>query len=93
MSILRLAPGARLVPHTGSHNSRLVLHVGLQVPDKCGILVGGEARRWEVSRVLMPIEASELECACMGGRVHVFEFDFLVVVVVAVAVWWAGGGA
>jgi aspartyl/asparaginyl beta-hydroxylase (cupin superfamily) len=43
-----LAGGARIPPHTGATNVRLVLHLPLIVPPKCGYRVGHVTREWKV---------------------------------------------
>jgi aspartate beta-hydroxylase len=43
-----LRPGARIPPHTGVANFRLLLHLPLIVPPDCGFRVGGETREWRV---------------------------------------------
>ena len=52
VSFLRLSAGSRLRSHTGPHNARLVLHLGLSVPIGAGISVANETRRWRKGRVL-----------------------------------------
>lgn len=42
----RLEPGGRIVPHHGLMNIRLTVHLGLVVPEDCGIRVGRETRAW-----------------------------------------------
>jgi hypothetical protein len=42
-----LAPGARIPPHTGVANTRLVCHLPLIVPAGCWFRVGAETRDWE----------------------------------------------
>ena len=42
----RLEPGAKILPHTGLLNSRLICHLPLIVPDGCGFRVGSETREW-----------------------------------------------
>ncbi|MBI1407860.1 MAG: hypothetical protein GC145_17235 [Caulobacter sp.] len=42
----RLAPGARIPPHTGFINTRLIGHLPLIVPEGCGFRVGNETRFW-----------------------------------------------
>ena len=44
----RLRPGARIDPHTGLLNCRLICHLPLVVPPGCGLRVGEERR--EVAR-------------------------------------------
>ncbi len=48
-----LDPGSRVAPHQGPTNVRLRCHLGLEVPDKCGIRVGGVTGVWEEGRCLV----------------------------------------
>jgi aspartate beta-hydroxylase len=41
-----LRPGARIPPHTGMVNTRLICHLPLVVPPRCGFRVGNETREW-----------------------------------------------
>jgi Aspartyl/Asparaginyl beta-hydroxylase len=41
-----LDPHTRVAPHQGPTNMRLRCHLGLEVPDECGIRVGGVVRGW-----------------------------------------------
>lgn len=43
-----LAPGARIPPHTGMTNTRLVVHLPLVVPAGCVYRVGHDVREWKV---------------------------------------------
>ena len=47
----KLAPGARIEPHTGFHNTRLVCHLPLIVPPGCMFRVGNETREWVKGKV------------------------------------------
>jgi hypothetical protein len=49
----RLKAGARIPPHNGSINTRLIGHLPLIVPEGCGFRVGNEIRQWEVGKVLI----------------------------------------
>ncbi len=49
----RLGPGARIPPHHGMLNARLICHLPLIVPEGCGFRVGGETRRWEAGKLLV----------------------------------------
>jgi tetratricopeptide (TPR) repeat protein len=49
----RLAPGARIPPHTGMLNARLICHLPLIVPPGCGFRVGNEVRQWEEGKLLI----------------------------------------
>ena len=48
-----LRPGARIAPHTGTHNTRLICHLPLIVPPDCGFRVGSEVRQWEEGKLLI----------------------------------------
>lgn len=41
-----LRPGARIPPHTGVLNTRMICHLPLIVPPGCGLRVGNETRAW-----------------------------------------------
>ena len=41
-----LRPGARIPPHTGFVNTRLICHLPLIVPEGCHFRVGNEVRKW-----------------------------------------------
>ncbi len=43
-----LAPHTRIPPHTGSTNSRLLVHLPLVLPGPAGFRVGGETRTWRI---------------------------------------------
>lgn len=48
-----LRAGARIAPHTGTHNTRLVCHLPLIVPAGCLYRVGNEIREWEEGKILI----------------------------------------
>ena len=41
-----LKPGAKIPPHTGLINTRLICHLPLIIPEGCGFRVGNETREW-----------------------------------------------
>lgn len=45
-----LAPGARIPPHVGVANTRLVCHLPLIVPQGCWFRVGADTRLWETGK-------------------------------------------
>lgn len=49
----KLGAGARIPPHHGMLNTRLVCHLPLVVPPGCGFRVGGETRKWEEGKLLI----------------------------------------
>ncbi len=48
-----LRPGARIPPHTGMLNTRLICHLPVLVPAGCALRVGGETRAWEEGKALI----------------------------------------
>jgi len=48
-----LKGGARIAPHHGMINTRLICHLPLIVPPGCGFRVGNEVREWEVGKLLI----------------------------------------
>jgi aspartyl/asparaginyl beta-hydroxylase (cupin superfamily) len=48
-----LKAGARIAPHHGTHNTRLICHLPLVVPPGCGFRVGDEVREWEVGKLMI----------------------------------------
>jgi hypothetical protein len=63
-----LRPGARIAPHTGMFNTRLVCHLPLIVPPGCGFRVGNEVRQWEVGRLLIFDDTIEHEAWNEGSE-------------------------
>jgi aspartate beta-hydroxylase len=49
----RLAAGARIPPHHGVMNARLICHLPLIVPLGCGFRVGGETHEWREGELLI----------------------------------------
>jgi aspartyl/asparaginyl beta-hydroxylase (cupin superfamily) len=48
-----LEPGTHIAPHTGYPDGVLRCHLGLIVPDGCGIRVGPETRHWSEGKCLI----------------------------------------
>ncbi|MEG3145662.1 aspartyl/asparaginyl beta-hydroxylase domain-containing protein [Sphingomonas sp. RT2P30] len=48
-----LRAGARIAPHCGMFNTRLICHLPLIVPPGCGFRVGNEVREWEPGKLLI----------------------------------------
>ena len=48
-----LKAGARIAPHTGMFNTRLVCHLPLIVPPRCTFRVGNEVREWREARLFI----------------------------------------
>ncbi len=57
----RLSAGARIPPHTGVLNARLICHLPLIVPPGCGFKVGGETREWKEGELLVFDDSVEHE--------------------------------
>jgi len=64
----RLVPGAHIIPHAGKPVGVLRCHLGLDVPEKCGLRVGDESRRWEPGRCLVFDDTSEHEAWNLDSR-------------------------
>jgi len=58
-----LAPGARIPPHTGVANTRLVCHLPLIVPPGCWFRVGDDRREWEAGKAWVFDDTIEHEAA------------------------------
>ncbi|MET3498322.1 aspartyl/asparaginyl beta-hydroxylase domain-containing protein [Variovorax boronicumulans] len=52
VELLALAPGGAVLPHTDVTNRQITAHLGLIVPEKCGIKVGGKTGSWQEGKVL-----------------------------------------
>jgi hypothetical protein len=49
----RLGPGATIPPHHGAMNARLICHLPMIVPPRCGFRVAGETREWHPGKLLI----------------------------------------
>lgn len=56
-----LQPGGHIIPHYGLMNVRLTVHLGLVIPEDCGIRAGQETRTWETGRLLVFDDSYEHE--------------------------------
>lgn len=56
-----LRPGARIPPHHGYTNARLIAHLPLIVPRECALRVGNETRSWSEGEVLVFDDSIEHE--------------------------------
>jgi aspartyl/asparaginyl beta-hydroxylase (cupin superfamily) len=63
----RLSAGARIPPHHGSMNARLICHLPLIVPPGCAFHVGGERREWREGELLTFDDTVEHEAANDGA--------------------------
>ena len=48
-----LAPKTHIPPHSGPVNTRLLAHLGLIIPDGCGLRVGGIAQEWQPGKAFV----------------------------------------
>jgi aspartate beta-hydroxylase len=53
MYFSRLDPGTKVAPHRGPTNLRLRCHLGLDVPERCGMRVGGLTSGWQEGRCVV----------------------------------------
>jgi aspartate beta-hydroxylase len=56
-----LRPGARIPPHTGFTNARLICHLPLVVPGGCALRVGNETRAWQPGELVVFDDSIEHE--------------------------------
>lgn len=49
----RLRPGAKIPPHNGMVNTRLIGHLPLIIPEDCGFRVGNSTRTWNVGEAFL----------------------------------------
>ena len=49
----RLRPGAKIPPHNGMINTRLIGHLPLIIPEDCGFRVGNSTRTWNVGEAFL----------------------------------------
>ena len=66
-----LRPGAHIPPHTGVLNTRLICHLPLIVPPKCGIRVGNETREWVEGETMIFDDTIEHEAWNRSDQVRV----------------------
>lgn len=66
-----LRPGARILPHTGFINARLICHLPLIVPADCGLRVGNETRQWEPGKLLIFDDTIEHEAWNLSDQTRV----------------------
>ena len=99
-----LAPGARIPPHHGIANTRLVCHLPLIVPGNCWFRVGAERREWERGRAWVFDDTIEHEAANESDALRVIlivdiwhpdltavEREGVAAMIAARAAWPAGG--
>ncbi|RST31944.1 aspartyl/asparaginyl beta-hydroxylase domain-containing protein [Sphingomonas ginkgonis] len=63
-----LKAGAHIAPHTGMHNSRLICHLPLIVPEGCRFRVGNEVREWVEGKLFIFDDTIEHEAWNDGGE-------------------------
>jgi ornithine lipid ester-linked acyl 2-hydroxylase len=66
-----LEPKTRIAPHTGYTNSVLRCHLGLYVPEFCGIRVGNVTRTWVPGRCMIFDDTLEHEAWNESDQVRV----------------------
>jgi beta-hydroxylase len=66
-----LAPGTHIAPHTGYPDGVLRCHLGLIIPENCGIRVGSETRHWEAGKCLVFDDTMEHEAWNRSDRTRV----------------------
>jgi len=66
-----LAAGAKILPHIGYTDTVIRVHLGIVVPEECGIRVGPETRHWEEGKVLAFDDTTEHEAWNLSGEERV----------------------
>lgn len=66
-----LTPGTRIAPHTGVTNTRLIVHLGLVVPEGCTFRVGNETRAWKRGKAWVFDDTIEHEAFNGSGQTRV----------------------
>ncbi|MDB5976567.1 MAG: aspartyl beta-hydroxylase [Nevskia sp.] len=66
-----LKPQTRIPPHTGVSNARLVTHLPLIVPERCGFRVGNETREWISGRAWVFDDTIEHEAWNLSEQLRV----------------------
>lgn len=66
-----LKPGARIAPHHGFLNTRLICHLPLIVPAGCGFRVGNEVREWQAGEAWVFDDTIEHEAWNSGTETRV----------------------
>jgi aspartyl/asparaginyl beta-hydroxylase (cupin superfamily) len=66
-----LTPGARIPPHTGVTNTRLIVHLGIAVPDRCSFRVGNDTREWRRGKAWVFDDTIEHEARNDSDRTRV----------------------
>lgn len=66
-----LKPGAKIPPHTGVLNTRLICHLPIIVPPGCGLRVGSEIREWEEGKVWIFDDTIEHEAWNQSNEVRI----------------------
>jgi len=66
-----LAAGTHIAPHTGYPDGLLRCHLGLIIPDGCGLRVGNETRHWQEGKCLVFDDTTEHEAWNKGNSTRV----------------------
>ncbi|MEB3360627.1 MAG: aspartyl/asparaginyl beta-hydroxylase domain-containing protein [Synechococcaceae cyanobacterium] len=66
-----LAPGTHIAPHTGYPDGLLRCHLGLIVPESCGLRVASEVRSWRPGECLVFDDTAEHEAWNRSDRTRV----------------------
>lgn len=56
-----LKPGTKIAPHHGFLNTRLICHLPLVVPPKCGLRVGNQVHEWQPGKLVIFDDSIEHE--------------------------------
>jgi hypothetical protein len=73
----RLEPGAKIPPHTGMLNCRLICHLPLIVPAGCWLRVGNERREWREGELLIFDDSIEHEASNPSAQADRADLRYL----------------
>lgn len=66
-----LAPGTHIAPHVGDSSTVLRCHLGLFVPDSCGIRVGNQTKTWTEGKCMVFDDTFEHEAWNQSNLVRI----------------------
>jgi aspartyl/asparaginyl beta-hydroxylase (cupin superfamily) len=77
-SFMALAPNTHVLPHYGTSNMKLRVHLGLRVPKACAMRIGDQIRVWEEGKALVLDDSFQHEVWNAGTTArYILLLDFL----------------
>ncbi|MBV8579645.1 MAG: aspartyl/asparaginyl beta-hydroxylase domain-containing protein [Candidatus Eremiobacteraeota bacterium] len=66
--VSRLSPGSKVASHCGPTNLRLRCHLGVDIPEGCGLRVGSTTQHWQTGSCLLFDDSFDHEAWNLGSR-------------------------